>query len=417
MTELDGAVRLAIAGLVGLGVGVEREWTIHASGRPARFAGLRTFSMLGLLGGCAGLLMAMGYGGVAAAAIGGGMALSVTAYAMSVRRAEGDPDGTTEVAALLVVTLGALAGTGLLILAAGTGAVVVLALNEKQRLHGAVNVVREEELRAALRFSVLALVVLPLLPEGPLFGPLAVKPRALWVIVLLLCALNFAAFIARRATGRRHGYGVVGMLGGLISSTVVTLDFSRRSRREPTLAPSLAMGVVGACTVLIPRVLVVSAVLNSSVSLTLLPFLAPAALVGALLVARDWKSDDSKDDVGELPPGNPLRLWMAIRMAVLFQFALIAIDYVRSVWTTPGLYATAVALGLTNMDALTLAMSRSKEAMPAELAARAISVGILANTAFKLLLSLTLGGPGFRRATAVGLIAMGSVIGVSLWLL
>jgi uncharacterized membrane protein (DUF4010 family) len=373
--------------------------------------------MLGLLGGCAGLLMTMGHASVAAAAIAGGMALSVTAYVMSVRRAEGDPDGTTEVAALLVVTLGALAGTGLLALAAGTGAVVVLALNEKQRLHGAVNVVREEELRAALRFSVLALVVLPLLPEGPLFGPLAVKPRALWVIVLLFCALNFAAFIARRATGGRHGYGLVGMLGGLISSTAVTLDFSRRSRREPALAPSLAMGVIGACTVLIPRVLVVSAVLNSSVSLALLPFLVPAALVGALIVARDWKSDDSKDDVGELPPGNPLRLWMAIRMAVLFQIALIAIDYVRSVWTTPGLYATAAALGLTDVDALTVAMSRSKEVMPAELAARAIAVGIVANTAFKVVLSLALGGSGFRRAAAGGLIALGSVIGVTLWLL
>ena len=417
MTELDGALRLAIAGLVGLGVGVEREWTIHASGRPPRFAGLRTFCMLGLLGGCAGLLMTMGHAGVAAAAIAGGMALSVAAYVMSVRRAEGDPDGTTEVAALLIVTLGALAGTGLLALAAGTGAVVVLALNEKQRLHGAVNVVREDELRAALRFSALALVVLPLLPEGPLFGPLAVKPRALWVIVLLFCALNFAAFIARRATGGRHGYGLVGMLGGLISSTAVTLDFSRRSRREPTLALSLATGVIGACTVLIPRVLVVSAVLNSSVSLALLPFLAPAALIGALIVARDWKSDNSTDDVGELPPGNPLRLWMAIRMAVLFQIALIAIDFVRSVWTTPGLYATAAALGLTDVDALTVAMSRSKEAMPAELAARAIAVGILANTAFKVMLSLALGGPAFRRATAVGLIALGSVIGVSLWLL
>jgi len=293
----------------------------------------------------------------------------------------------------------------------------VLALNEKQRLHSAVSLVREEELRAALRFSVLALVVLPLLPEGPLLGPLAVRPRALWVIVLLFCALNFAAFIARRATGGRHGYGLVGMLGGLISSTAVTLDFSRRSRREPTLARSLAMGVVGACTVLIPRVLVVSAVLNSTVSLALLPFLAPAALIGGLMVARDWKSDDSDGNVGELPPGNPLRLWMAIRMAVLFQIALIAIDYVRSVWTTPGLYATAAALGLSDVDALTVAMSRSKEAMPAELAARAIAVGILANTVIKLMLSLALGGPGFRRSTAIGLIALGSVIGVSLWLL
>jgi uncharacterized membrane protein (DUF4010 family) len=372
--------------------------------------------MLGLLGGCAGLLMTTGHPGVAAAMIAGGMALSVAAYVMSARHAEGDPDGTTEVAALLVVALGAVAGTGLLALAAGAGAVVVLALNEKQLLHRAVKMVREEELRATLRFSVLALVVLPLLPEGPMFGPFAVRPRALWVIVLLFCALNFAAFIARRAAGGRHGYGLVGMLGGLISSTAVTLDFSRRSRREPALALSLATGVIGACTVLIPRVLVVSGVLNSSVSLALLPFLAPAALIGALIVARDWKSDDSKDDVGELPPGNPLRLSMAIRMAVLFQVAIIAIDYVRSVWTTPGLYATAAALGLTDVDALTVAMSRSEEAMPAELAARAIAVGILANTAFKSVLSLTLGGTGFRRTAAGGLLALGSVIGLALWL-
>lgn len=417
MTELDGALRLAIAALVGLGVGIEREWTINASGRPPRFAGLRTFSMLGLLGGCAGLFMTTGHDSVAAAAVAGGMALSVTAYVMSVRLAEGDPDGTTEVAAVLVIALGALAGTGLLALAAGAGAVVVLALNEKQRLHGAVKVVREEELRAALRFGVLALVVLPLLPEGPLFAPFAVRPRALWVIVLLFCALNFAAFIARRATGGRHGYGLVGMLGGLISSTAVTLDFSRRSRRDPTLALSLATGVIGACTVLIPRVLVVSAVLNPSVSLTLLPLLAPAALIGTLIVARDWKSDDSKDNVGELPPGNPLRLWLAIRMALLFQIAIIAIDYVRSVWTTPGLYASAAALGLTDVDALTVAMSRSGVAMPAELAARAIAVGILANTAFKVALSLALGGPGFRRPVAGGLLALGSVIGLTLWLL
>lgn len=416
MTQFDWAIRLAIAGLVGLGVGVEREWTIHASGRPPRFAGMRTFSMLGLLGGCAGLLVTMGHAGVAAATIAGGMALSVTAYVMSVRHAGGDPDGTTEVAALLVLALGVMAGTGLLALAAGVGAVVVLALNEKQRLHGAVKVVREDELRAALRFGVLALVVLPLLPEGPVFGPFAVKPRALWVIVLLFCVLDFAAFIARRATGGRYGYGLVGMLGGLISSTAVTLDFSRRSRREPTLALSLATGVVGACTVLIPRVLVVSAVLNPSVSLTLLPFLAPAALIGALIVARDWKSDDSKDNLAELPPGNPLRLWMAIRMAVLFQIAMIAIDYVRSVWTTPGLYATAAALGLTDVDALTVAMSRSEVAMPVELAARAIAVGIVANTAFKVMLSLALGAPGFRRAAAGGLLALGSLIGLTLWL-
>jgi uncharacterized membrane protein (DUF4010 family) len=416
MSELDGAIRLAIAALVGLGVGVEREWSVQTSVRPARFAGLRTFFMLGLLGGCAGLLVNSEHALAGALIIAGGMGLSVAAYVASAHGSTDDPDGTTEVAALIVIALGAVAGIGMLVLAAGAGAIVVLALSEKQRLHGAVHLMREAELRAALRFSVLALVVLPLLPEGPLFGPLAVRPRSLWIIVLLFCALNFAAFVARRAAGAKHGYGLVGMLGGLISSTAVTLDFSRRSRVEPELAPSLASGVIGACTVLIPRVIVVSAVLNLRVAVALLSYLAPAALVGALIVRRDWRSQDTEERASE-PTGNPLRLWMAIRMAALFQLALMAIDYAKSVWATPGLYTTAAALGLTDVDALTVAMSRPSDPMPAALAARAIAVGILANTLFKVGLALSIGAPAFRRAAAGGLAGLGIMTGLAIWML
>ncbi len=416
MTELDAALRLAIAALIGLGVGVEREWSGHSSGEQARFAGMRTFMMLGLLGGIGGLLLAGGHEAPAAMAIGGGVALAVAAYVMAVRRPHMETEGTTEAAALLVIALGALAGTGMLRLAAGAGAIVVLALHEKQRLHGAVRLVPEQEMQAALRFGVLALVVLPLLPAGPVLGALAIRPRALWVIVLLFCALNFAGFIARRRAGDRHGYGLVGMLGGLISSTAVTLDFSRRSRSDPTNAASLASGVIGACTVLIPRVLVVSAVLNAAVSLALLPFVLPAALIGALIVGRDWRSGDADPNGGVAPPGSPLRLSMAIKMALLFQVAMLAIDFVRARWAAPGLYATAAALGLTDVDALTVAMSRPSAPIPAELAARAIAVGIFANTVFKFVLAQALGTSTFRRTTALGLGALGAAIALALWL-
>jgi len=289
MTEMNAAARLAIAALVGLAVGVEREWSGQTGGRPPHFAGCAPSPCSGV-GGCSGLLLANGYPGVAAALAAGAMALTVAAYVMTVRTTAGDPDGTTEVAALLVVALGALAGLDLIAIAAGAGAVVVLLLGEKQALHGAVRHVRQEELRAALRFSVLALVVLPLLPEGPLLGPLELRPRAIWMIVLVFSALNFAGFIARRAVGDRRGYELVGLLGGLISSTAVTLEFSRHSRREPAIARSLALGVIGACTVLIPRVLIVSAVLNPRVSWSLLPVLAPAMLAGGIVL---------------LPPGDP----------------------------------------------------------------------------------------------------------------
>jgi uncharacterized membrane protein (DUF4010 family) len=234
---------------------------------------------------------------------------------------------------------------------------------------------------------------------------------------LLFCALNFAAFIARRVAGARHGYGLVGMLGGLISSTAVTLDFARRSRRERALAASLASGVIGACTVLIPRVLAVSAVLNAAVAIELLPYLAPAALVGAWIVIRDWRSSDTVDGAAESAPGNPLRLWTAVRMALLFQVALTAIDYARSVWTTPGLYATAAALGLTDVDALTVAMSRPSQPMAADLAGRAIALGILANTGFKAALALSFGAPPFRRAAVGGLAALGTMTALALWIL
>src|SRR5262249_32299256 len=147
------------------------------------------------------------------------------------------------------------------------------------------------ELRAGLQFAVLAVVVLPLLPTGPLFGVLAIKPRALWMVVLLFSALNFAGFMARRIVGASRGFGIAGALGGAISSTAVTLNFSRESRSQTSLGVALAQGVLAACTVMIPRVLIVSTVLSPPVALALLPLLVPAFLAGVGAIALGWRSD------------------------------------------------------------------------------------------------------------------------------
>lgn len=421
-SEIIAATRLAIAALIGLGVGLEREWSGHTTGPQARFAGLRTFLMLGILGGCAGLLVSNGHDLVAAAITAGGMALGVAAYVMAVRRPDTQADGTTEAAAILVVALGVLAGTGSMILAAGAGSLVVLALNEKARLHAAVRHVHEDELRAALQFSVLALVVLPLLPEGPFLGTLAIRPRMLWIIVLLFCAINFAGFLARRAVGRDRGYGAAGLLGGIISSTAVTLGFARHSREEPLLARSLAYGVIGACTVLLPRIFVVSSVLNGAVALSLLPFLVPVAVVAVLMLVAGWhygsanateSANSASVPVNETR--NPLRLGVAIQMAVAFQIAMSVIAYVRVQWSTGGLFTTAALLGLTDMDALTVSMNQQAGLIP-HVAARAIAIGVLANTLMKLVLVLVFGSPRFRRYAGSGIAVMGLVTALALWL-
>ncbi|MHB1225075.1 MAG: MgtC/SapB family protein, partial [Gemmatimonadaceae bacterium] len=351
----------------------------------------------------------------------GGAALAVAAFVMATRRPGARMDATTEASALVVLALGALAGQGQLALAGGTAAIIVLALVEKARLHGWVRRLGEQELLAALHFAVLALVILPVLPTEPLPVAGGAAPRTLWIVVLLFSGLNFAGFVARRVVGASRGYGVTGLLGGLISSTAVTLQFSRESRRQPELAGPLGLGVVAACTALLPRVLVVTTILNAGMAARLVPFLLPPlmvgiALIGLGLVSRRAEAHGSTATERE-EVRSPLGLWSAIQMTVAFQAVLVALEYVQRLWGAEGLITSAAVLGLTNMDALTLAMSRlGTDSGEVALGAMAIAVGVLANTVLKLGLTLSLGTSPFRRVAATGLVLLLVASAVGLWL-
>jgi len=414
-TELEAAARLAIAVLVGTGIGLEREWSGQATGTNARFAGLRTFLLLGLSGGVAGLLLSASDAMAGSVVIAGGMALTIVAYVMAARRPSSDVGGTTEAAALTVIALGVLAGRGWLVLAAGAGSIVVLALSEKTRLHWFVRRVSEAELHATLQFAVLALVVLPILPEGPFGGALDLRPRAVWLIVLMFSGLSFAAYLLRRALGSQAGYIVTGLAGGLVSSTLVTLEFSRRSREEPEGATALAFGVIGACTVLIPRVITLSALLSTAVALRLAQLLWVPAIVGAAITLLGWRYRAPRADGAPQPElRNPLRLAAAIQMALIFQVTISMIAFVHAHWGTAGVYATASVLGLTDVDALTMSMSRLDNGLAVEIAASAIAVGILVNTAMKLGISVAFGGRAFQRVAVPGLLGLGVATALAL---
>jgi uncharacterized membrane protein (DUF4010 family) len=417
-TELEGATRLGVASLIGLAIGLERQWSGHASGPGARFAGLRTFLLLGVLGGIGGLLASHALVMLAAVVITGGVVISVAAYVAAASRVApgGDLDGTTEVAAIVVLALSALAGVGWLMVSSAAAAIVVLALSEKRRLHRLVQMIGEQELQAALQFAVLAVVVLPLLPEGPYGGPLAIRPRSLWAVVLAFCALNFASYVARRSVGATRGYGIAGALGGLLSSTAVTLTYSRRSRNETENSGALATGVIAACSVLIPRILVISTALNPAIAVAAAPYLIPPLAAGILFVLVG-RTDDDVHPVDAPPDRSPLRFMSAMQMALAFQIALSAIAMLGSRLSEIGLYGLSVALGLTDMDALTVSMSSRTSLIAPAIASRALAVGVLANTGFKLVLSLVIGGSPFRRRAAAGLGTIAVATSLALFIL
>ena len=409
MTTSD-IVRLLIAALGGAAVGLERQWSGHAVGPGARFAGIRTFTMLGAVGGLSGWLWTTGVTVPAAILFAGAVMIVVAAYVAGSRH---DIDGTTEVAALVVLAAGVLAGVGSIRLASGITALATLLLVEKSTLHALVQRIDDVGLRSGVRFAVMALVILPLLPEGP-YGPLGgIRPREIWALVLFFSGLSFAGYVARRVVGPGHGYLVTGLLGGLVSSTMVTFTFARTSMTDRASDKTLAFGAVAANAMLYPRVLVATAILNAAVVPPLVPYLAPPALVAALVAVAG-----TRRSLAEVPPDeslrNPLQLSAALQMALVFQAVLMAVHLAREAWGQSGVFTSAAVLGLTDVDALTVSMTRGvAQTVSPGVAATAIAVGVAANTAMKLALAVSLGSRRFQAIAGGALALMLVAIGVT----
>lgn len=402
-----------VATLGGLAIGLERQWSGHASGPRARFAGIRTLALLGGLAGTAGWLWAAHAEALAVVLLLGAAAVVVTAY---VAASHTDIDATTETSALVVLAAGVLAGMGQLVLSSAIIAVTTFFLVEKSHLHALVRKLDDEELRAGARFAVMAAVVLPLLPAGP-FPPWAtVRPRETWLLVLFFSGLSFGGYIARRLVGPRRGYSIAGLLGGLISSTNVTLTFARTSRATPALGDALGIGSVAACTLLFVRVGVATLVIHPPLALVLARYLVPPLLVGAVMIAlQQRRADRHSEPVSH--PRNPLELAAALQMAVLFQLVLIGVELARRTWGDAGVVLSGAVLGLTDVDALTFSMAQAAgSGLSLDTAARGIVTGLTANTVLKLVLALVLGGAAFRRVVGVSLTGMALVLAATLLL-
>ena len=401
--ETNDAIGIVIAALGGAAVGLEREWSGHASGPHARFAGIRTFTLLGLNAGIAGFLYAHGSQVLALLLAGACAALIVAAYVAASRK---DVDGTTEMAALVVLTAGVISGMHEIKLASALIAVTTLLLLEKPRLQKAITHIDDVSLRAGLRFAVMAVVILPLLPTGP-YGPLGgVRPRQLWALVLFFSGLSFAGYISRRFAGSQRGYPIAGMLGGIISSTSVTLSFARLSRSEPDRGSSLAVGVIGASAVMCIRVLVATSVLNPLAGLSLIPYLA-APLLAATLITWFGMRKFNSEATPEVLPSNPLQFMTALQMAVLFQCVLFAVRWTQMTFGNTGVLVSAGVLGMTDLDSLVISMAKDAEShLSSATIAQAIAAGVFTNTILKLLIGAVFGTSRFRRLAVAGLLAV-----------
>ena len=403
----------AIAILLGALVGIEREKRKAEEQEPGHIAGLRTFTLLALLGAAAGFLSKnLSSPWILAAALLIVGAFIVAGYFVTARSSDGGKGLTTETAAIVVFLLGAMVMFGERELAIALGVVTAAVLAYKQPLHGFVEKLGWDDVYAGLRLLIATFIALPLLPNRTVDPWGALNPYELWLLVILISSLSLVGYVLTRWLGPARGTALTGLTGGLVSSTAVTLSFAREARDNPQNVAALACGILLAWAVMFLRVIVLVAVVNRKLlPEILIPFLLMGLTSGgyaAFLYFRD-SSVDGTAPKGEVEIENPFSLTAAAKFAALFAVVLLAVKIVQEHFPPSGLYAVAALAGLTDVDAITLSMSEFAQSGDARVAVIAIVIASLSNTIVKCGMGFLLGGEGLGKkllaATAATLAA------------
>jgi len=402
---------VATALACGLLIGIERGWKLRSQKPGTRVAGVRTFSMLGLGSGIAGLLGATGHPIVAAAIATGVVAIMVVAYS---RALELRHDSTSAVAAIVTIAIAFLAGSGEPGLAIASAAIAVAFLALRAELHGFVERLDEDDVKAGARYAVIACAVLPFLPNGH-YGPLgAWNPQRLWLVVVLVTGFSFLGYVANRIFGERHGTIATALIGGAYSSTAVTQSLAQRLGSEERGGAEPA-GIALATAVMYLRVLLLIGVLATRVLLPFAIIILPALIVAwgaGLWLYRKAPSSDAPT-----PPGNPIKLLPALGFLAFVALAAVAAKWAAGRFGEQGIAALLLAVGSTDVDTAIITLGGlPPEAITPLLAAMAIAGTIIANMAVKIGIALVYAGrKGLSAAIAMSasVVALAVMIGLA----
>jgi len=405
MTDESLYLRFVVALGIGLAAGIERGWKLRDEPSGQREAGIRTFTILALIGFAAGVGAAP-LGGLFAAAVALGVCTFIAIlYYFDVTTPGADRGATTEVAALLVFVLGALAGAGEVLAAAVAGVVLVLLLDLKAELHAFLRRVQELELTAGIKLLVVSVVLLPVLPNRG-FGPGGVlNPYELWWAVVVIAAIGFAGYVAMRAVGAKKGALMMGLLGGLVSSTSLTVSAARSSKTAPMAAPALAAAVATAQSVMFVRTGLVVGALNSSLLQQIVLPLAFGAVVASGCALWLMRRALAGQDDQPIEPGSPDMLNDAVKFVLVVACVLIVAYYAQQYAGDVGVVLAGLLSGAIDVDAASVSASRLSggEMREATLAAAGLSVAaaLVSNSVVKGLIARAQGAAAFARPAMI----------------
>jgi uncharacterized membrane protein (DUF4010 family) len=413
--------RFAVALGIGLLIGIERGWRTREADPGSRTAGIRTFAITGLLGGMLGALaQAFGANAAGGTLLGLGFAAYAAVFAVFCRdenRRTNTFSATTAVAGMVTFALGAYALVGDLRIAAAGAVATAGLLAMREDLHGWLERITWPELRSGLVLLAMTFIVLPIVPDDPV-GPFGgVNPRQVWTIAIVLAGVSFLGYAAVKYFGASHGVLLAAAAGGLVSSTAVAAANARRAAAGEGSPRLLAAGVSLATAISFARVLAIVAAVNPLLlALTGPPLLAAAVVAtGFALLSVYWRPAQEGDQES-IAFRNPFGFWSVLGFAVLLA-AIIVIGRVLSETVgATGAIIGAAAMGLADVDAVTVAMARlAPQPLSIHGASYAVLAAVASNTLSKLAIAAAIGRGRFAVEVAAMSIASLVAAAAALW--
>ncbi|MFH1659866.1 MAG: MgtC/SapB transporter [Rhodocyclaceae bacterium] len=388
---------------IGLLIGMERER------RPDAAAGLRTFALVAMLG-CLFALLGEKTGGpwllVAGLLVISG---SMIASNFSAQQEEQYRGFTSEAAIIVTYGLGAAVWFGYSTLAVMLAITTTVLLYFKAELRQFSERTTPKDINSILQFAVLSLVILPILPSED-FGPYnAINPRQVWYMVVLISGLALSGYLALRIIGARHGAALLGIFGGLASSTATTMMFSRHARDHADLIHMSAIVILIANVMVMIRLWLVASVVAPTLATQIAIVFACGIVPGVAMALYRWKV---LSDAGDLPMPevkNPTEMRTAVSFGLLYAVVVLASAWLQDIAGSSGLYIVALVSGLTDADASVLSTLRmfNLDKVVSGDAVIAVTLALLANLVFKIGLVLSIGGGKLARHALPGLFAIG----------
>ncbi len=401
ITELELFVRLLVTIGIGLLLGLEREYSALIKKEPV-FAGIRTFVLLALTGFTGGALHFLLSPWVFVAILLSVMSLTAISYWITSNK--GDIGATSELAGLMAMILGALTFLGYIELSLMITVIVLVLLSTKMQLMNVIGKITNEEIYALVRFVVVALLIFPFLPNED-YGPYQViNPREIGWVIILTSGLGFLGYVLMRALGAKKGILLTGILGGLVSSTMVTWVFSKKSKEGDSLNSLYTSAILAACTIMVVRVALWVFLFNKELLVGLaLPLgilFLTAAGASVYFLVRNKEGDNVET---QLPLGKPLEMTNAILFGVLYVVILLVITFANDYFGDEGIYITSGIAGLSDVDAISISISKmSVITISASTAQNAILIATLANTIAKFGIALWASSREMRKNVLIG---------------